>query len=57
MQTSLREWAYRTPYQTSAERTRAMQPWVTSYNHSRPHSALRGQSPVTRLNNALGLDT
>jgi transposase InsO family protein len=57
IQTSLREWAYRNPYQSSAERTQAMLPWITSYNHSRPHSALGGLPPVSRLNNALGFDT
>ena len=57
IQTSLREWAYLHAYQTSAERTRAMQPWITSYNHSRPHSALAGQPPISRLNNVLGFDT
>jgi transposase InsO family protein len=56
IQSSLREWAYRTAYRTSAERTRAMQPWITSYNHSRPHSALGGKPPASRLNNALGFD-
>ena len=56
IQTSLREWAYLHAYQTSAERTRAMQPWISSYNHSRPHSALGGRPPVSRLNNALGFD-
>lgn len=57
IQTSLREWAYVRTYQTSAERTQAMQPWITSYNHSRPHSALGGRPPVSRLNNVLGFDT
>ncbi len=56
IQTSLREWAYLRAYQTSAERTQAMTPWITSYNHSRPHSALRGNPPVSRLNNVLGFD-
>jgi transposase InsO family protein len=57
IQTSLREWAYLHAYQTSAERTQAMQPWIANYNHSRPHSALSGHPPVSRLNNALGFDT
>jgi transposase InsO family protein len=57
IQTSLREWAYLHAYQTSAQRTQAMQPWITSYNHNRPHSALAGRPPVSRLNNALGFDT
>ena len=41
IQTSLREWAYARPYHSSAERTHAMPPWITDYNLSRPHSALR----------------
>jgi transposase InsO family protein len=57
IQTSLREWAYLRAYQTSAERTQAMPPWISSYNHSRPHSALGGRPPVSRLNNVLGFDT
>jgi transposase InsO family protein len=57
IQTSLREWAYAYTYQTSAERAHAMQPWITRYNHLRPHSALRGNPPITRLNNVLGFDS
>ena len=57
IQTSLREWAYRRAYQSSVERTHAMTPWIEAYNHSRPHSALRGHPPVSRLNNVLGFDT
>ncbi len=57
IQTSLREWAYRNPYHSSAERAEAMLPWITSYNHSRPHSALGGCPPATRLNNVLGFNT
>ena len=56
IQTSLREWAYARAYQSSAERRNAMRPWIASYNHSRPHSALGGKPPVTRLNNALGFN-
>ena len=57
IQTSLREWAYLRAYQNSAERTHAMQPWISSYNRSRPHSALGGKPPASRLNNALGFDS
>jgi transposase InsO family protein len=57
IQTSLREWAYAQTYQTSDERARAMQPWIASYNQLRPHSALGGQPPISRLNNPLGFDT
>jgi transposase InsO family protein len=57
IQTSLREWAYVRAYQSSAERTQAMIPWVDTYNTQRPHSALANQTPWLRLNNLLGNDT
>jgi transposase InsO family protein len=57
IQTSLREWAYARPYHSSIERTHAMQPWIADYNHQRPHSALGGKPPVSRLNNVLGFNT
>jgi len=57
IQTSLREWAYARAYQSSAERGQAMQPWITNYNHARPHSALGGRTPLARLNNVLGFNT
>jgi transposase InsO family protein len=57
IQTSLREWVYAAAYASSAERSRAMQPWILAYNHQRPHSALAGKPPVSRLNNVLGFDT
>jgi transposase InsO family protein len=56
IQTSLREWAYTNTYTSSAEREQAMQPWITSYNHQRPHSALAGKPPASRLNNVPGFD-
>jgi len=56
IQTTLREWAYANAYSSSAERRHAMQPWITAYNHQRPHSALAGKPPVSRLNNVLGFD-
>jgi transposase InsO family protein len=51
IQTSLREWAYAQPFQTSADRAAAMLPWITEYNASRPHTALNGRSPLARLAN------
>ena len=57
IQTSLREWAYARAYQSSAERGHAMHPWITDYNHTRPHSALGGQPPASKLNNALGFNS
>jgi transposase InsO family protein len=49
IQTSIREWAYATSFQTSAERTRAMHPWLHAYNTARPHSALKGKPPLSRI--------
>jgi transposase InsO family protein len=57
IQTSLREWAYAAPYQTSGERAKAMIPFIDGYNTKRPHSALAFQTPWQRLNNLLGNDT
>jgi len=57
IQTSLREWAYARPYNSSVERAQAMIPWINAYNTQRPHSALANQTPWLRLNNLLGNDT
>ncbi len=59
IQSSLREWAYAQPFQSSAERSDAMQSWINRYNYSRPHTALGGRSPITRIakDNLLGNDT
>lgn len=59
IQTSIREWAYATAFQSSAERTRAMHPWLHAYNTVRPHSALNGKPPVSRISgdNVLGNDS
>ena len=56
IQTSLREWIYAEPYNASAERTKAMLPWIDGYNTIRSHSALSRQTPWQRLNNLLGND-
>jgi transposase InsO family protein len=52
IQTLLREWAYARPYRTSGWRRRALKPWLGYYNQRRPHSALRDQAPITRLQRA-----
>ena len=49
IQTSLREWAYARPFHSSADRAQAMLPWLTDYNTGRPHSALGGKPPISRL--------
>lgn len=58
IQTSIREWAYATAFQSSAARTRAMHPWLHDYNTRRPHSALNGKPPLSRIqrDNVLGND-
>lgn len=60
VQTSLREWAYARPYESSAERKAALQPFIDGYNWCRPHSALGHQPPITRIpgvNNLLRLNS
>jgi len=59
IQTSIREWAHATPFETSAASTAAMYPWLLAYNTTRPHAALNGKAPVTRTNrdNVLGNDS
>ena len=57
IQTALREWAYGPTWQNSDQRNQALNAWLHFYNHNRPHSALGGQPPVTRLNNLVGSDT
>ena len=49
IQTLTRRWAYRRPYRTSAHRTQALRPWITDYNHHRPHRALGMTAPIARL--------
>lgn len=60
VQTSLREWAYARPYESSAQREAALQPFIHRYNWHRPHSAINHQPPMTRIpamNNLLKLNT
>lgn len=49
IQTMKRRWAYRKPYRTSAMRAASLRPWVTHYNHERPHRALGKKPPIARL--------
>jgi transposase InsO family protein len=54
IRTMLGGWAYGAIYASSAERTAALDGWLTHYNHRRRHAALGRQPPITRLNNLLG---
>ncbi len=49
IQTMMREWAYERPYSTSAARTAMLPHWLHRYNYHRPHSALNGNAPMTRI--------
>lgn len=49
IQTLLREWAYNAAFPTSAARRRALSPFLTRYNTTRPHKALGGIPPSERL--------
>ena len=53
IQTMLREWAYRRPYPSSAQRRRALPRWLHYYNLHRRHSALGNRPPASRVNNVL----
>ena len=49
VQTSLREWAYATPYNHSDQRRDALTPFLQHYNHHRPHFGLKGKTPISRI--------
>ncbi len=49
IQTLLRERAYARPYRHSWLRIRALRAWLRHSNHRRPHGALNGLSPISRL--------
>ncbi len=49
IQTLKRRWAYRYPYRTSAIRAASLRPWITHYNHQRPHRELGKKPPMDRL--------
>jgi transposase InsO family protein len=49
IQTMLREWAYGTAYASSWRRTRALRPWVRTYNTARPHTACGYRPPCSRF--------
>jgi transposase InsO family protein len=49
IQTMLREWAYRRLYTSNGARLRTLPTWVHFYNRRRPHTALGGRPPISRL--------
>ena len=50
-QTLKREWALGQTYRTSDHRAAALTHWLTHYNAHRPHSALGGRPPISRVHN------
>ncbi|TCC15345.1 IS481 family transposase, partial [Kribbella speibonae] len=47
-------WAYARFYNSTIQRNTALPGWLHFYNHHRPHSAIGGQPPITRLTNVPG---
>ncbi len=56
-QTMAREWGYGMTYLTHRHRALALPYWLDYYNERRPHSALDGRSPISRVRNLPGHDT
>jgi transposase InsO family protein len=50
-QTMSREWAYGQTYASHRARDAALPHWLAHYNTRRPHSALGGQPPISRVHN------
>lgn len=42
-------WAYRHPFTSNRARHDALQPWLDHYNYARPHTASKGQPPISRV--------
>ncbi|MDX6256212.1 MAG: hypothetical protein QOJ11_2546, partial [Frankiales bacterium] len=55
-QTLAYEWAYASAFNSSEHRTEALQQWLHGYNHHRPHSALGGHPPISRVTNVPSCD-
>jgi transposase InsO family protein len=47
--TLAQEWAYRQIFTTNQHRTDALGPWLQHYNTTRPHTAIGGHPPISRL--------
>lgn len=47
--TMLQEWAYLKLYRSNGARLNALPRWIDTYNRRRPHTALGGLPPVSRL--------
>jgi transposase InsO family protein len=54
IRTMLGGWAYGAVYRNSSERTAALDGWLWTYNHRRPHGSLSHQPPISRLHQLNG---
>jgi transposase InsO family protein len=57
IRTLLERWAYAYPYANESERHTALTPALNFYNRFRPHRALKGLTPLQRVNNLSGTYT
>jgi transposase InsO family protein len=55
-QTLAYEWAYARVFDSSAQRVDSLPDWLHGYNHHRPHTALAGKPPVSRVTNVPRFD-
>jgi transposase InsO family protein len=56
-QTMAREWAYGVRYRSHRHRAQALPHWLSYYTHPRPHSAIGGLPPISRVHNVCGHDS
>ena len=47
-------WAFSKHYTTESARRNALPAWLHEYNHHRPHTAIGGHPPISRLTNLAG---
>ena len=47
-------WAFRRMYSAETARRKALPGWLHEYNHHRPHTAIGGHPPISRLTNVSG---
>jgi hypothetical protein len=50
-------WAYGAIYASCQDRTAALDGWIWTYNHLRPHGSLKHKPPAARLNELNNLPT
>jgi transposase InsO family protein len=47
-------WAFKKFYSSETVRRKALPGWIHEYNHHRPHTAIGGATPITKLDNLAG---